>query len=253
MRAARRFVRGILLMPLPLACAAPVPERAPEEVPEWTLRRGLVIGSPDDPIYGFSAVGSVLADDDRVYVLLRQEGTIRVFTRDGEFVRDLGGGRGAGPAEMTVPTMMGWRGPGTLWVGDEVLRRFTFYDVATGEAETIPYHLYASDAHGTTRFQPLVAMAGFRAAAVALPSNSAPARGTFTTLTMVALDTAGTVRDTLALLSVALGTEITAGVASDGVLRVSHPLEEGDTWRFASDGSSAVIVNRQELDGCRSH
>ena len=53
MRAARRFVGGILLVPLALACAAPAPERAPGEVPEWTLRRSLVIGSPDHPVYAF--------------------------------------------------------------------------------------------------------------------------------------------------------------------------------------------------------
>ena len=249
MRAARRFVGGILLVPLALACDSPAPERAPGEVPEWTLRRGLVIGSPDHPVYAFSAVGSVLADESRVYVLLPQEGKIRAFTRDGEFVRDLGAGRGAGPGEMMRPNGLGWRGPGTIWVGDVGLRRFTFYDVATGEAETIPYHVYTSDAHGTTGFQPLGPWADFRAAAIWLPSNSARARGTFTTLPMVALDTAGTVRDTLALLSLALGVEITAGVAQGGVVHLGHPLEGGDTWQLARDGSSAAIVEGRSWTG----
>lgn len=248
MRAARRFVGGILLVPLALACAAPEPERAPGEVPEWTLQRVLVIGSPDHPVYAFSDVGSVLADEDRVYVLMRQEGTIRVFTRDGEFVRDLGG-RGEGPGEMAVPTTTGWRGPGTIWVGDTALQRFTFYDVATGEAETIPYRVYAPDAHGTTRFEPVVAVADFRAAAAPSPPNADLAQGILTTFPLVVLDTAGTVRDTLALLSVPILVEITAGVADDGMLRLRHPLEEGDKWRFARDGSSAAIVEGRSWTG----
>ena len=56
--------------------------------------RGVAIGSPDHPVYGLWAVGEVLADDDHAYVLMVQDGTIRVFTPAGEFVRDLGGGRG---------------------------------------------------------------------------------------------------------------------------------------------------------------
>ena len=58
---------------------------------------------------------------------------------------------------------------------------------------------------------------------------------------LVALDTAGMVRDTLALLSLAAGVQITAGAAADGVLSRRHPLERGDTWQFARDGSGASI------------
>lgn len=249
MRVAKRFVEGILVAPLALACAAPVPEEAPEEVPAWTLRRTVRIGSVDDPIYGFSAVGDVLADEHSVYVLLPQEGRIRVFTRSGEFVRDLGVGRGMGPGELAAPTMLGWRGPGTIWVGDQRLGRFTFFDVASGEAQTIPYHAYVSDLHGTTGFQPLVPLFDLRAAAIRIPSGTGVERGAFRTMPLVALDTAGTIRDTLALLARAVRVAITAGAVDDGVLHRSHPLDRGDTWQFARDGSGAVIVHGRSWTG----
>lgn len=133
------------MAPLALACVDPTPERAPGQVPEWRLQRDVVIGRPDDPVYGLSNIGGVLTDKSRVYVLMPQDGVVRVFTRDGQFVRDLGG-RGEGPGEIMVPGLMGWRGPGTIWIGDMALRRFTFFDVATGDAETIPFRVYAPDA-----------------------------------------------------------------------------------------------------------
>lgn len=226
----RRLAGGVFFATMALACAAPAPDGAPGEVPEWTLRRTVRIGSADDPIYGFSAVGDVLADEHGVYVLLPQEGRIRVFTRSGEFVRDLGAGRGAGPGELSAPTMLGRRGPGTLWVRDQGLGRFTFFDVASGEAETIPFHAYVSDVHGTTGFEPLVPLFDLRAAAIRIPSGTGRERGAFTTMPLVALDTAGTVRDTLAMLASAVRVAITDGAVDDGVLYRRHPLDRGDTW-----------------------
>lgn len=240
-RAARQFVWGTLLVPLALACGAPASDEGLGDVPEWTLRRGLAIGSPDDPVYGLWAVGGVLVDQDRVYVLLAREGTIRVFTRDGEFVRDLGG-RGSGPGELMLPMTMGWSKPGTLSIGDAELRRFTFYEVATGEVRTIPYHAYGPDAPGTARPVPLIALPESRAAAAPHPSDAAPEHGIFTTVPMVVLDTAGALRDTLTLLSAQNSVNITAGLVEHGTVRLSHPIAQGDNWRFAPDRSSIVVV-----------
>lgn len=234
-----------------LACAAPAAEEMSGEVPEWALRRTLVIGSPVYSDYGFSDVGAVLSDEDRVYVLMRQEGAIRVFTHDGDFVRDIGR-RGAGPGEMTSPGLMSWYGQGTIAVGDVVLRCFTLFDVATGEAETIPFREHALDGYGTTRFSPAVALAGPRLLAVPLPSNSASARGVSVKLPMLVSDTAGTVRDTLAWLAMPISVEITSGLAGDARLQVSNPIRESDLWRFAPDGSSVVIVDRKSWTGAGS-
>jgi len=184
----------------------------------------------------------VLADRDHVYVLLARDGTIRVFTRDGEFVRDLGG-RGSGPGELALPMTMGWSKPGTLAIGDAELRRFTFYDVATGEVRTIPYHAYSPDAHGTARFVPAVALSESRTAARARPSE---VEGILTTVPIVVLDTAGALLDTLALLSVPTSVEISG---EDGTVRLSHPIETGDVWRFAPDRSRALVVEGRTWTG----
>ena len=249
MRAAGWVAGGILSILSALACADSVSNPVLGEVPEWKLRRGVAIGSPDDPVYGLWAPGEVLADDDRVYVLLVRDATIRVFTRDGVFVRDLGGGRGAGPGEMMRPGFMGWYGPGTIAIGDGELRRFTFYEIATGEAETVPYQTYLSAAHGTAALEPAVALPGRRAANFPLPTDATRGRSIPTTSPMVVLDTVGRVRDTLALLSMPVEAEITAGVADGGALHISHPLEQYGLWQFAPDRSRVAIVDRRSWTG----
>ena len=60
-----------------------------------------------------------------------------------------------------------------------------------------------------------------------------------TAVPIVVLDTAGALLDTLALLSVPTSVEISV---EDGTVRLSHPIERGDVWRFAPDGSRAVVV-----------
>lgn len=109
--------------------AAPVSGPVAGQVPEWTLERGVTIGSVDDPVYGLSGVGGVLADAERVFVLLRQDATVRVFSRAGAFIRDLGR-RGQGPGQ-------GWDGrtdPAEFEVtrldlhGDTVYRRRIEYE-----------------------------------------------------------------------------------------------------------------------------
>ena len=109
--------------------------------------------------------------------------------------------------------------------------------VATGEAGTIPYHAYSPQAH-----VPVVVLPGLRTAAAPRPSDAAPEQGILTTLPIVVLDTAGALRDTLALLSVPTSIEVSAGLVEHGRARMSTPLREGDKWRFAPDRSSAVVV-----------
>lgn len=76
MGAPRRPTVGVFLATMALSCAAPAFDEEIGDIPEWTLRRGLAIGSPDDPVYGLWAVGGVLVDQEHVYVVLAREGTI---------------------------------------------------------------------------------------------------------------------------------------------------------------------------------
>ncbi len=219
------------------------------QAPEWSLRLGVAIGSVDDPVYGLSTVRDVLADADYVYVLLGQEGRVRVFTRAGEFVRDLGG-RGEGPGELMTPSSMGWRGS-RLWVADVELRRFTLFDVATGEAETIPYDVDAPLASHFLSVVPRAILAN--GGLVGSPTYSGTrvvARGGIWHLPLLVSDTMGTLRDTLALLSLGGGpVEIRAGLAPNARQQLMHSLPDDDRITFAPDGSAAVRVKRRSWDG----
>ena len=235
-----------------LACAAPVPERAPGQVPEWTLRRSVTIGQPDHPVYGLSDVGDVLAAGDLVYVLMERERTIRVFARAGQYVRDLGRG-GEGPGELSSPGMMGWHGLETIWVSDMRQRhRFTFIDVATGEAETVTFRVAAA-AHregGTTELLGMGVLSD--GSFLAAPRRSfAPSVAGGAVEPIFVADAAGVVRDTLALRRIDGGdvAVITAGIRSDGRAYRSHPLPATDMVGLAEDGSGAVIVDRRSWTG----
>ena len=226
--------------------AAPVSGPVSGQVPEWTLERGVTIGSVDDPAYGLSRVGWVLADAERVFVLQPQDGRVRVFLRSGEFVRDLGR-RGAGPGELTRPNGMGWHGS-RLWVTEPMSGRLTFFNVATGEAETIRYR--ANVPGSLHRWMPFAVLANGRF--VASPEITAGHGGqaTASETAVIVTDTEGNVLDTLARRAIAgnIG-KITAGLPADTEMYVISPLPDYDIISFAPDGSSIVLVRRRGWDG----
>ncbi|WP_420634366.1 hypothetical protein [Candidatus Palauibacter sp.] len=233
---------------LPGCGTSPTPDQDPDQPPEWTLRRGVTIGSVDDPVYGLSGVRRALADEDHVYVLLLQDGVVRVFTRAGEFVRDLGR-EGEGPGELMMPSEMGWYGS-RLWVANWGSTRFTLFDVETGEAETILYlpdvppTLYASG------WAPEAVLSNGHLVGSMKLSATAISWGLVSHDVRIVTDTAGSVRDTLALLSVVgQSGEITAGLGRDRRSYWLHPLPEHDMIGFAPDGSGAVLVNRRSWEG----
>ncbi|WP_428276073.1 hypothetical protein [Candidatus Palauibacter sp.] len=76
-------MRSILLGYALALGAAPVSGPVAGQVPERTLKHGVMIGSVDDPVYGLTRVGGVLADAERVFVLLPEDATVRVFSRGG--------------------------------------------------------------------------------------------------------------------------------------------------------------------------
>ena len=219
------------------------------QTPEWSLQRVASIGSADDPIYGLSEVRDVLTDTDYVYVLLAQEGTVRVFKRTGEFVRDLGS-RGEGPAELMTPSSMGWHGS-RVWVADPSLRRFTLFDVLSGEAETVPYDVDPPLSYYFLSVVPRAILANGRL--VGSPTFSAlraTARGGISNLPLLVSDPTGSLRDTLALLSLGGGpVEIKAGLAPDAGVYLTHSLPEDDLIAFSPDGSGAVWVKRRSWAG----
>lgn len=234
------MMRSLLLGCALALGAAPVSGPVSGQVPEWTLERGVTIGSVDDPVYGLSRVGGVLADADRVFVLQPQDGKVRVFSRAGEFVRDLGR-RGEGPGELMRPNRMGWHGS-RLWVTEAMSGRLTFFDVATGEAETIQYR--ANVPGSLHRWMPFAVLANGRI--VASPEISTGPEGLMAAseVPLIVTEPDGTLRDTLARRSIGgLVGKITAGLAR-GEIWVVSPLSGRDLVSAAPDGSGIVLVRR---------
>lgn len=234
---------------LSLGCGSSgAPDPAPGSTPEWDLRRVVTIGAVDHPTHALSSGGPVLTDADRVYVLQPQEGRVRVFSRDGDFVRYLGGA-GEGPGRILNPSGMGWHGP-RLWVADWGTTRFTLFDVTTGEAETIPYRPDVAAAPYVGGMSPRAMLANGNLAGSPSVSARATARGIIRGMPQIITDTTGAVRDTLAVLALPTRhAEITAGLGNNGTTFLMHPLRDMDMIAFAPDGTGAVLVGRGAWQG----
>lgn len=244
--APRQPIMRRLLLGYALALgAAPVSGQVSGQVPEWTLERGVTIGSVDDPVYGLTRVGGVLANAEHVFVLQPEDGKVRVFSRAGEFVRDLGR-RGEGPGEFTRPNGMGWHGS-RLWIRDPLPGRLTFFDVATGEAETIQYR---PNVPGSLhRWTPYAVFANGRFVAFPEITTGPGGLATASEIPVIVTEPEGTLRDTLARLSFAGNFgRISAGLA-DAERWVASPIQDQDIMALAPDGSSVVLVKRQTWDG----
>ncbi|MEX0909390.1 MAG: 6-bladed beta-propeller [Gemmatimonadaceae bacterium] len=84
--------------------------RNPASSPAWSARELVTIGTMDSGPASFGQVRSVVADDDgTIYVADIQADEIRVFDRQGRFLRTIGR-RGAGPAEFGDLYSLAWLG-----------------------------------------------------------------------------------------------------------------------------------------------
>ena len=95
----------------------------------WRLRETVRIGTIDgDGPDVFGEVAALHTDAlGRIYVLEGQADEIRVFDRDGRFVRTIGR-RGSGPGELANPIGLDWDGDGNLWVVDVRNARYSVFD-----------------------------------------------------------------------------------------------------------------------------
>jgi hypothetical protein len=121
----------------------------------WTLRETCRIGGIDaeGPEQLNEIVGLASDDLGRVYILDRQAQDIRVFTRDGLFVRTIGRS-GAGPGEFQQANGLLFDRRGHLWVVDPGNGRYSMFDTAGVLIDTRPRPItsygYVSDARFTT-------------------------------------------------------------------------------------------------------
>lgn len=105
----------------------------------WHIREDLRIGSAmDEGPEMFGAVTSVAVDaSGRIYVLDGQAQEIRVFDRDGAYVRTIGR-KGGGPGEFKSAVAVLMRPGGTdFWVVDYGNARYTRFDTAGRQLETM--------------------------------------------------------------------------------------------------------------------
>lgn len=87
------------------------------------------IGVLEGPEYEmFGDVEDIRLDEKhRIYVLDKQASAIRVFEKDGSFVRSLGG-EGGGPGEFRLATGMTFAPDGLLWVLNRNNLRYSIFD-----------------------------------------------------------------------------------------------------------------------------
>ena len=116
------------LILLALACAEPVPieDEAPVPPPLWTATPDLEIGDESSEEYALTRVGGLaLTSGGHLVVSQPQEGRLRVFDREGSFIRYIGR-KGEGPGEFRwYPSSLTILGD-TLWVSDGGARMHAF-------------------------------------------------------------------------------------------------------------------------------
>jgi hypothetical protein len=203
------------------------------------MTRDLRIGSLDSRNYALSEVSSlVVGRDGRMYVGQTQERAIRVFDRNGVFVRTVGR-QGAGPGEFQNIGQMGWRSD-TLWVGDPSSRRVS---------------LLSSDGRflGSVSAQgPLVSGASRHStpdlmlADGAFLSNPLPNfEVSVPMMPLLRMDRRGNVLDTIGRVDVAGHGRMRPRGSGTFYFRIPVPLNS--LYAVAPDGRSVVVVHRRPL------
>jgi len=98
------------------------------EAEKFQIREELSIGvSEGDTEYIFSRISAVAVDDrEKIYVLDYNEAELKVFDRDGKYLKTIGR-RGQGPGEFSSPFSMGITAENTIMVHDLMNRRINYF------------------------------------------------------------------------------------------------------------------------------
>ncbi|NQT80602.1 MAG: 6-bladed beta-propeller [Candidatus Aminicenantes bacterium] len=91
------------------------------------LKEELTIGEGEAEEEMFSAISSVVVDDDgNIYMLDGEEKKVKVFDPEGKFVREFGK-QGQGPGEFSLPILIQFSNKGELVVEDPLNARIAFF------------------------------------------------------------------------------------------------------------------------------
>ena len=97
---------------------------------EWRIEEDLRIGTLEGGPEEFSTIRHFTVDHHgSIYVLMYDAGEVRVFDRDGKFVRTMGR-NGRGPGELSRSSSVNVDSAGNIWVAD--MARFVVFD-STGQ------------------------------------------------------------------------------------------------------------------------
>jgi hypothetical protein len=152
-----RACGAVLFVAVVAGCGSADADRAPgpADVPRVELVETLRIGSVDDPDQSLTRVGGVLPrPDGTVWITQPDDAEFRIHGGDGALA-SVGGGRGQGPGEFTVPGVIGaWGAAGdSVWIADPFLRRVSIFDAAGTFARSFPLPSVELD-DGSTVSQP---------------------------------------------------------------------------------------------------
>jgi predicted membrane-bound mannosyltransferase/DNA-binding beta-propeller fold protein YncE len=109
-----------------------------ESVIRWGERGEFGQGAQTDPVYGFWGPRDVVVDaQGQVYVSDTGNKRIRVYTSDGQFVRDIGSG-GSGPGQLDEPSGVALHPDGRLFIADYWNRRISVFNTDGTFAYSFP-------------------------------------------------------------------------------------------------------------------
>ncbi len=96
--------------------------------PSGTILRTIGVETAEDSPHMFGHITGLALDESlNIYVLDRFSYEVRVFTWEGEYLRSIGRGRGAGPGEFMMPLGVSLGPDGTLYISDYEASRITLY------------------------------------------------------------------------------------------------------------------------------
>lgn len=230
-----------------LACllfvlVAPLQEAS---IHHWRAQPDLRLGSWNDLETAFGEVTDVtVSPSGLLYVFDNQVGTIRVFDRDGSYVRSVGQ-RGDGPGEFRAFGWTGWRGD-TLWVQDPALHRITLLADSDRAARTISFTVRDP----ATRI--VGAPGGLLADGSVLVSTSWSYESFGETepivVPVMTADRGGTILDTLGWLDQSRRA-IRVRPTTGGLVVQRQLIDDSPLVASLSDGSGVLFLDRRVAEG----
>ena len=218
--------------------AACAPESAVEEGPRQLVATQVTAFGDAEGEGALSSVWSVaVSTDGHVYLSEPQFARVVAFNPDGTFDRVVGG-RGDGPGEFRIPTLLTWRGD-SLAVGD-FQRGISLFGPDGAYVTSVSFTL--TDGASAFGIRPIILLPDGSVAALSIAGNSDVTSGAVAHEFWLKTSRDGVIVDTLARVPLE-GRLYEAEVNGRGGSGM-HPMAWSDLVATPPDGSSLVFVRR---------